>query len=201
MNASSKVFIIGCKSGFGKELLAHCQTECLAQGVSREDFNLFDLASVKRLGERIIGELPDVVVFNSYARTVDKEHVAYAQLEALKVLWPMLKPLDLTVVVVGSAIAWEQPNGGNATLLYQRSKKDLAAYCLKNGWLDITNPQHKARMVLFEPATMTNRPEYAKARRTPLLSVESSWALMRGAIASKLPFVRVGAQGGTHVVI
>lgn len=199
LDEATKVFIIGCGSGFGQELLNYCQLSCHAQGVTRKQFNLLDPNSIERLGRSIIDAGSNIVVLNAYARTFDKEQLAYAQVNALKLLWPMLRPHKLSLVVIGSAITWNPPAKEPATRLYQLSKQVLADYCVKEGWLNTDNKQHKAQMVLFEPATMSNKAHLAKERKTPVLQTQASWALIQAAVISDLPFVRLGAQGGTYV--
>jgi hypothetical protein len=196
---ATRVFIIGCGSGFGQELLNYCQLSYQAQGVTRTHFNLLERDSVERLGHNVLETGSNIVVLNAYARTVDKEHFAYAQFNALKILWPMFRPHKLSFVVISSAITWNPPAKDPATRLYQLSKQAVADYCVKEGWLNTDNQQHKAQMVLFEPATMSNRAHLAKERKTPVLQTQASWNLIQAAIASELPFVRLGAQGGTHV--
>lgn len=188
-----KVLVIGGKSGIGLGIANSARTEGHTVVVTdRERVDLTNEDSVRKLAadirDRWAGEL---IVFNAYVRTNNDEAKAFAQANALPILWEEIRKLDTCFVVMSSTATYKAGPGANNPVyaLYIRSKQQLNDSCIRLGFAKPAD--RKARMVLFEPGQMQKPQDGASSEK---LTQAQVWGAITAAEKLRYAFMRIGGQ-------
>lgn len=190
-----RLSILGGKTGIGEKIAALAAVDYSIKVYSRPEYNIFVGKSMMVLGRILQRTRPDVFILNASGPCViGKEQYAHSQEAALRVLWPFVRSLDMTLVVMSAAGGWRAGEPADPQLaLFRNAKNQLSKTAIELCWKKTTDTEHVARTVLFEPSTMT--PSIAQAARIPCMSADEAWKTIRLGIDSRLPFVRIGGQG------
>lgn len=190
-----RLAILGGASGVGSKLLEEASIDYAVKIYGRPEYNMFVSKSMMVLGRILQRTRPDVFILNASGPIIPgKDEYAYIQTDALKTLWPFIKGLDLTLVIMSSAGSWRVDDQVDPVLkLFRKSKYQLSSTALDLCWKKTTDAEHLARTVLFEPSTMN--PIIAEKAKIPYLSIKDAWHMIKLGIDSNLPFIRLGCQG------
>ena len=155
------------------------------------DFNIYVKNSMMVLGRVLQRTRPDVFVFNASGPNTE-EHGS-AKINALKTLWPFVKVLDISIIIISSAGAWNSLSVDDPNIrIYRKINFDLSnvalSICRKS-----TMDEHQARTILFEPAIYDA--SVAKKFNSTYLTNKEMWDMIKLGIDAKLPFIRLGCQG------
>jgi hypothetical protein len=190
-----RLAILGGITGIGAKLVELAREEYDIKIYGRPEYNLFAPKTMMVLGRILQRTRPDVFILNASGPiVVGKEQYATVQTDALVTLWPFIKGLDMTLVVMSSAGAWRVSSPADPLLkLFRVSKYKLSAKTLELGWKKKDDEGHLIRTILFEPSTMS--PTVAEKANITCLSPNEAWRVIKANIDLRLPFVRVGCQG------
>ena len=131
-----RLAILGGSNGIGAQIVECAQVEYDTKIYGRPEYNIFAQKSMMVLGRILQRTRPNVFILNASGPVViGKEQYAYAQTDALKVLWPFIKELDLTLVVMSSAGAWHVVSKADPVLkLFRMAKYQLSITTMQLCW-------------------------------------------------------------------
>ena len=189
-----RLAILGGTTGIGSKLVEEAAKEYDIKIYGRPEYNIFVQKTMMVLGRVLQRTRPEVFILNANGPIIPgKDQYAYSQTETLKTLWPFIKELDLTLVIMSSSGAWWAAEPVDPVLkLFRHSKYRLSSTAMSLCWKQ-RDPEHIARTILFEPSTMN--PVIAQKAKIPCLSIADAWKMIKLGIDTKLPFIRLGCQG------